>query len=472
MNASHLIPDKIFKQIGEAADNSGFKVFLIGGFVRDLLLNRKQQIKDIDLVVEGSGIEFAQILGKSLKAQKVKQFKNFGTAMVQLKNWEIEIVGARKESYQRNSRKPIVEDGTLEDDQKRRDFTINAISIGLNQQNFGEIIDPFDGIEDLKKQIIKTPLHPETTFSDDPLRMMRAIRFACQLHFKIEESSFEAIKNMNHRIEIISMERVSDELMKIMASPKPSVGLNLLFKVGLLKHFIPELTNLQGVEEKGSQAHKDNFYHTIQVVDQLAEKSDNIWLRWAALLHDIGKAPSKKFAENIGWTFHNHEFIGSKMVPKIFKRLRLPLDHKMKFVQKMVKLSGRAVPLTQNVSDSAVRRLLFEAGDDIDDLMTLCESDITSKNAKKVERFLTGFKQVRQKLKDIEEQDHLRNFQPPITGEEIIETFNLKPGKQIGIIKDYIKESILEGKIGNNYDQAHELMLQKAKELGLHPIHK
>jgi tRNA nucleotidyltransferase/poly(A) polymerase len=469
MNLAHLLTEKIYSNIGKVADAHGFKAFLIGGFVRDLLLNRLGELKDIDIVVEGSGIEFANFLAKDLNTSEVKHFKNFGTAMLKYQNLEIEIVGARKESYNRNSRKPIVEDGTLADDQKRRDFTINALSIALNQENFGELHDPFHGIEDLKNKIIRTPLEPETTYSDDPLRMLRAIRFACQLDFTIHPVSLQAIKEQKNRLEIISVERISDELLKILASKKPSIGFRLLFETELLHYILPELTSLQGVEEKGNQAHKDNFYHTIQVVDQLAEKSDNIWLRFAALLHDVGKAPAKKYIEGTGWTFHNHEFIGSKMVPKIFKRLRLPLDAKMKYVQKIIRLSGRPATLTYDVSDSAVRRLLLETGDDIDDLMTLCESDITSKNKNKVERFLAGFKAVRQKLKDIEEQDHLRNFQPPITGDIIISTFNIEPGREIGIIKEQIKEAILEGKIANNYEEAYDLMLEKGEELGLTP---
>jgi len=469
MNLAHLLTEEIYQNIGGVADKHGFKAFLIGGFVRDLLLNRFKESKDIDIVVEGSGIKFAELLATELKTSEVTQFKNFGTAMLRYQNNEIEIVGARKESYNRNSRKPIVEDGTLQDDQKRRDFTINALSISLNNVTFGELFDPFNGIEDLKSKIIKTPLAPEETYSDDPLRMMRAIRFASQLEFTIHPVSLQAIKDQKNRIEIISVERITDEFVKIMASNKPSVGLRIMYETELLHYILPELTDLQGVEEKGNQAHKDNFFHTIQVVDQLAEKSENIWLRFAALLHDVGKAPSKKFIEGIGWSFHNHEFIGSKMVPKIFKRLRLPLDAKMKYVQKIIRLSGRPVALTQEVSDSAVRRLLLEAGDDIEDLMTLCESDITSKNKKKVERFLLGFTEVRQKLKDIEAHDHLRNFQPPVSGDLIIKTFNIKPGKEIGIIKEYIKEAILEGKISNNIDDAMELMLLKGKELGLTP---
>ncbi len=465
MNVAHLLKDSLFQQLSSLTEKHGFKAFLIGGYVRDLLLNRTS--KDIDIVVEGSGIAFAEKVSKALKASEVKVFKNFGTAMVKTTKWEIEFVGARKESYSRNSRKPIVEDGTLEDDQKRRDFTINALSIDLSKSNFGEIHDPFNGIQDLKNQLIKTPLEPQITYSDDPLRMLRAIRFASQLNFKIEKESFEAIKQQKQRLKIISEERIAEELNKILSSPKPSVGFKLLFETGLLDLILPELTALQGVEEKGNQAHKDNFFHTIQVVDQLAEKSDNLWLRWSALLHDVGKAPSKKFVEGIGWTFHNHEFIGSKMVPKIFRRLKLPLDAKMKFVQKIVKLSARPVALTKNVSDSAIRRLLVEAGDDIDELMIMCENDITSKNKQKVARYKNSFAQVRKKLKAIEEKDHLRNFQPPISGNLIINTFGIKPGKEIGLIKDHIKEAILDGKISNNYQEAYQLMVEKGEELGL-----
>lgn len=473
MNVKHLLTDKVFQEIGAVAEKEGIKVFVIGGFVRDLLLKRQKKggaFKDLDLVVEGSGIAFAEAVSQHLITSKVSYFKNFGTAMFRYGDWEVEVVGARKESYNRNSRKPIVEDGTLQEDQERRDFTINALSISLNKSDFGELIDPFDGIADLKKKVIQTPLDPVTTYSDDPLRMLRAIRFATQLEFTIAPSSYQAIADQKERMKIISRERVAEELNKILQANKPSIGFRLLFSTGLLHQFIPELVALQGIEEKGNQSHKDNFYHTIQVVDQLCERSDNLWLRWAALLHDIGKAPTKKFVEGTGWTFHNHEFVGAKMVPRIFRRLKLPLDDKLRYVKKMVRLSSRPVALTNDVSDSAVRRLLFEAGDDIDELMILAESDITSKNKRKVKQFLANFKEVRQKLKDVEEKDRLRNFQPPISGKEIMDTFGLSPGKQIGILKEAIKDAILEGEISNNHEEAFAYLIKKGEELGLQPV--
>lgn len=462
------IQHPIFQLIGEASDELGVDSYVIGGYVRDYFLNRKTP-KDIDIVAVGSGIQLAKAVAKKLKGRPdISVFKNFGTAMIKHKDLELEFVGARKESYHRDSRKPIVEDGTLEDDQNRRDFTINAMALALNKVNFGQLLDPFDGLADLDREIIRTPLEPGITYSDDPLRMMRAIRFASQLHFTIELKSLQAISENQERIKIVSGERIVDELNKILLSEKPSVGLSLMHKTGLLPIILPELTALQGIEEIEGQRHKDNFWHTLEVVDNISETTDNLWLRWAALLHDIGKAPTKKFHKKIGWTFHAHEFVGSKMVYKLFKRLRMPLNEKMKFVQKMVLMSSRPIVLAEDhVTDSAVRRLVFDAGDHVDDLMTLCEADITTKNLKKQRRYKNNFQIVRQKIVEVEERDHVRNFQPPVSGEEIMKTFNLKPSKEIGIIKEAIKEAILEGEIPNEYEAAYQFMLEKGKKMNL-----
>ncbi len=467
-NFREAIEDPIFETIAQAAKALQIDCYVIGGFVRDYVLQRGLP-KDIDIVAIGSGIELAKQVALLLPNKpQVSIFKNFGTAMLKHNGIELEFVGARKESYHRDSRKPIVENGTLEDDQNRRDFTINALAISLNEANFGALIDPFNGRADLEKKIIRTPLEPAITYSDDPLRMMRAIRFATQLEFEIALTSLQAITDNKERIKIISKERIVDELHKILASKKPSIGFALLHKTKLLPYILPELVALQGIEEIEGQRHKDNFWHTLEVVDNIAMTTDNLWLRWSALLHDIGKAPTKKFHKKIGWTFHGHEFIGSKMVYKLFKRLRMPLNDKMKFVQKMVLMSSRPIVIAEDfTTDSAVRRLVFDAGDHVDDLMTLCEADITTKNAKKQKKYKNNFKLVRQKIKEVEERDHIRNFQPPVSGEEIMRTFNLKPSKEIGIIKDAIKEAILEGEIANEYEEARAFMIKKGLALGL-----
>ena len=470
MNLKEHFTDKIFSLISETADTLGLECYVVGGYVRDIFLNRPS--KDIDVVVVGSGIRTAEALGKRLGPKAhVSVFHNFGTAQVKFFDTEVEFVGARKESYSHDSRKPIVEDGTLEDDQNRRDFTINALAVCMNKARFGELVDPFGGLEDLKQGIIRTPLDPDITFSDDPLRMMRCIRFATQLNFYIEEETFNALERNRERIKIISYERIKDELNKILLSPIPSKGFVDLDRCGLLELIFPELTALQGVEVRNGRGHKDNFYHTLEVVDNIAKVSDNLWLRWATLLHDIGKPRTKRWDPRLGWTFHNHNYIGEKMVPEIFRRMKLPMNEKMKYVQKLVGLHMRPIVIADDeVTDSAVRRLLFEAGDDIDDLMALCEADITSKNEARKQRFLDNFKLVRQKLKDLEEKDRIRNFQPPVDGEEIMRVFNLHPCREIGDLKSVIKDAILDGAIPNEHDAAFQFMLEKAKEMGLEPV--
>ena len=467
-NYKEALQEPIFKTLTEAAEELTLDCYVIGGFVRDYLLKRGTP-KDIDVVAIGSGIELAKKVASKLPGNpKISVFKNFGTAMIKHKDLELEFVGARKESYHHESRKPVVEDGSLKEDQERRDFTINALALSLNTNNFGDLLDPFNGVNDLEKKIIRTPLEPRITYSDDPLRMMRAIRFATQLDFTIELKSLQAITKNKERIQIVSNERIIDELNKILGCKKPSLGFSLLHKTGLLEYILPELTALEGIEEVEGQRHKDNFWHTLEVVDNIALTTENLWLRWAALLHDIGKAPTKKFHKKIGWTFHAHEFVGSKMVYVLFKRLRMPLNDKMKFVQKMVLMSSRPIVLAEDfVTDSAVRRLVFDAGDFVDDLMTLCEADITTKNSKKQNKYKNNFKLVRQKIIEVEERDHVRNFQPPISGEEIMKAFELRPSKEIGIIKAAIKEAILEGEIPNEYNAAKEFMIKKGLEIGL-----
>jgi poly(A) polymerase len=456
---------KIFSVISDEAALMGVRAFVIGGYVRDTLMGNKS--KDIDIVVEGSGIDLASRVAAKLRVN-LSVFKNFGTAMLRYKDTEIEFVGARKESYRRNSRKPIVEDGTLRDDQLRRDFTINALAFSLQKDNYGELTDPFNGLEDLHNGIIRTPLDPDTTYSDDPLRMIRAVRFASRFSFSIVDDSLESIKRNRDRISILSMERIADELNKIIMSSKPSAGFYLLDTVGLLELILPSLVNLKGVESIEGKQHKDNFTHTLQVLDNVAAVSDNLWLRWAGLLHDIGKPLTKSFEPGTGWSFHGHEFVGSKMVPRIFARLKLPQNEKMKYVEKLVLLHLRPIALVQEeVTDSAVRRLLFDAGDDIDDLMTLCEADITSANEYKVTKHKNNFALVRRKLIEVEEKDAVRNFKNPVTGEYIMKYFNIPPGRVVGEIKEYIKNAILDGEIGNNFEEAKDLMVVKAKELGL-----
>ncbi|MFT5963782.1 MAG: putative nucleotidyltransferase with HDIG domain [Flavobacterium sp.] len=468
MNYTKALQNKIFQVISQASKELNIESYVIGGFVRDLILKREFK-KDIDIVAVGSGIELALKVSALLpKKPKVQVFKTYGTAMLRFEDTEIEFVGARKESYHFDSRNPVVENGTLEDDQNRRDFTINALALSLNSDSFGELLDPFDGLKDMEDNVLKTPLNPDITYSDDPLRMMRAIRFANQLNFEVEENSLKSITKNAERIKIISGERIVDELNKILSTDQPSVGFLLLYKTGLLDILLPELTALNQVEEIEGQTHKNNFYHTLEVVDNICPNTDDVWLRWAALLHDIGKAPTKRFNKKQGWTFHGHEFLGGKMVKKIFERLHMPLNQKMKFVQKMVMMSSRPIVLSQEtVTDSAVRRLVFDAGADVENLMTLCEADITTKNPNKFKKYHSNFEIVRKKIVEVEERDQVRNFQPPITGEEIMELFNIKPSKEIGILKEAIKEAILEGEIPNEYKAAYEFMLKKASKIGL-----
>lgn len=462
----------IFARVAQVAAKAGVETYVVGGFVRDLILGRPS--KDIDFTCVGSGIDLAQEVAKTFEFHvPLSVFKNFGTAMLKLDDWELEFVGARKESYRQDSRKPLVEDGTLQEDLERRDFTINAMAISLNPDSFGELVDPFDGLKDIKAKRIKTPLEPGITFSDDPLRMMRGVRFAAQLDFDIESETFFALTTHAHRLHIISAERIIDELNKIILTPKPSYGFKLLFASKLLHEFFPEMVELQGVDSVDDKSHKDNFYHTLQVLDNLCLATDHLWLRWAAILHDIAKPATKRFHPKVGWTFHGHEDKGARMTPTIFKRLKLPMDERMKYVQKLVRLHLRPIALVKDeVTDSALRRLLFDAGDDIDDLMALCRADITSKNNKKVQKYLENFDRVELKLKQVEEKDQVRNFQPPISGEEIMETFGISPSKVIGELKEEIKEAILEGRIQNNPDEARRLMFDIAQEKGLYPIQK
>ena len=467
---AQLLDKDIFHKISSAADTLGLECYVVGGYVRDLFLERPSN--DIDVVVVGSGISIAEALKEQLgKRARLSVFRNFGTAQVKYKDMEVEFVGARKESYSHDSRKPIVEDGTLEDDQNRRDFTINAMAVCLNKARFGELVDPFGGMDDLKERTIRTPLDPDITFSDDPLRMMRCIRFATQLNFYIDDETFEALSRNKERIHIISKERIADELNKILLAPIPSKGFIELDRCGLLPLIFPEFSALQGVDVKNGRAHKDNFYHTLEVVDNISKHTDNLWLRWATLLHDIGKPKTKRWEPRIGWTFHNHNFIGEKMIPDIFRKMKLPMNEKMKYVQKMVELHMRPIVIAdEEVTDSAVRRLLFEAGDDIEDLMTLCEADITSKNAQRKQRFLDNFKLVRRKLVDLEERDRVRNFQPPVSGEEIMAVFGLSPCREVGSLKSAIKDAILDGVVPNEHDAAYEFMLRRAAKMGLKPV--
>ena len=471
MNYKSALQNTIFEVISKASVELNVESYVIGGFVRDLLLGRKFK-KDIDIVAVGSGIELALKVSELLpKKPKVQVFKNYGTAMLRFEDTEIEFVGARKESYHFESRNPVVENGTLEDDQNRRDFTINALALSLNPNNFGDLVDPFDGVLDLENKTIKTPLDPDITYSDDPLRMMRAIRFATQLGFEIEANSLASITKNAERITIISGERIVDELNKILSTEKPSIGFLLLYKTGLLDIILPELTALNQVEEIEGHTHKNNFYHTLEVVDNICPNTDDVWLRWSALLHDIGKAPTKRFNKKQGWTFHGHEFLGGKMVKKIFERLHMPLNQKMKFVQKMVMMSSRPIVLAEDlVTDSAVRRLVFDAGEDVDNLMTLCEADITTKNPAKFKKYHNNFDIVRKKIIEVEARDHVRNFQPPISGEEIMAIFDLKPSREIGVLKEAVKEAILEGEIPNDYQAAYDFILKRAEKLGLQKV--
>jgi poly(A) polymerase len=466
---THLEQHFVFEKVARASEKLEVKTYVVGGYVRDLVLGRPS--KDIDFTCVGSGITLAQEVAKGFEQHvPLSVFKNFGTAMLKLDDWELEFVGARKESYRLESRKPIVEDGSLQEDLERRDFTINAMAISLNKEDYGELVDPFDGLGDIKKKTIRTPLEPNITFSDDPLRMLRAVRFAAQLNFDIDPDTFFALSENASRLKIISSERIIDEVNKIILTSKPSYGFKLLFVSKLLHEFFPEMVELQGVDSVDDKSHKDNFYHTLQVLDNVCQTSEDLWLRWAAIMHDIAKPATKRFNPKAGWTFHGHEDKGAKMTPGIFRRLKLPMDDRMKYVQKLVRLHLRPIALVKDeVTDSALRRLLFDAGDAIEDLMKLCRADITSKNNKKVQRFLENFDNVENKLKEVEEKDQVRNFQPPVSGEEIMETFGIPPSKVIGEIKEEIKEAILEGKISNNPEDARELMLEIASQKGLHP---